>query len=185
LRMVTRTFRVNPEYDKILNEEAEKQGLSVSALLNQMIRQYVLVTRFTEKVPAITLSYSTFSPLLNCISDKDLIEVAEKTGATIPEEAMLQRGRTLNLDTVDWFIDVVYGKYGNWFNSTQSINSGRDRIHLAHQLNHKWSAYLGSYMGSMFRAILDVDPKIEIRANSVTIYIPKRSQQKLIFKKSK
>jgi predicted HicB family RNase H-like nuclease len=60
--MVTRTFRVNPEYDKILNDEAEKHGLSVSALLNQIIRQYVFMTRFTEKVPAITLSYYTLAP---------------------------------------------------------------------------------------------------------------------------
>ncbi len=79
-------------------KKSEKHGLSVSALLNQIIRQYVLVSRFTERVPAITLTYHTFAPLLERIPDKDLVEVAEKTGAIIPEEAILQRGQKLNFD---------------------------------------------------------------------------------------
>jgi len=171
LRMITRTFRLNPEYDKILNDEAEKHGLSVSALLNQIIRQYVLVSRFTERVPAIILTYHTFTPILERIPDKDLVEVAEKTGSIIPEEAILQRGQKLNLDSITWFIDVVYGKYGNWFDSSQSIINGEERVHLTHQLNHKWSQYLGGYMRSMFESILDLQPKIETRENSVTLYI--------------
>jgi len=171
LRMITRTFRLNPEYDKILNEEAEKHGLSVSALLNQIIRQYVLVSRFTERLPAITLTYNTFAPMLERIPDKDLVDVAETTGSIIPEEAILQRGQKLNFDTITWFIDVIYGKYGNWFDSSQSVINGEDRIHLNHQLNHKWSQYLGGYMRSMFESILDLQPKIETRENSVTLYL--------------
>lgn len=32
---------MSPEYDKILSDESERHGLTVSALLNQIIRQYV------------------------------------------------------------------------------------------------------------------------------------------------
>lgn len=187
LRMITRTFRLNPEYDKILTEEAGKHGLSVSALLNQIIRQYVLVSRFTDRVPAITLTYHTFAPILEHIPDNDLVDVAAKTGSIIPEEAILQRGARLNFDTVNWFIEVVYGKYGNWFDSTQSIVNGEERVHLAHQLNHKWSKYLGSYMHSMFESILDMEPKVETRENSVTLYLkaPKTSTPNRSVKKPK
>ena len=179
--MVTRTFRMNPEYDKILNEEAQKHGLTVSALLNQIIRQYVLVSRFTERVPAITLSYHTFAPMLERIPDKDLVEVAEETGSIIPEEAILQRGQKLTFDTVNWFIDVVYGKYGNWFDPYQSSINGEERVHLAHQLNRKWSQYLAGYLRSMYESILDIEPKIETRENSVTLYVkqPKSSPSRL------
>jgi hypothetical protein len=184
LRMVTRTFRINPQYDKILNEEAAKHGLSVSALLNQIIRQYVLVTRFTEKVPALTIQYKTFEPLLEHINDKDLIAEAEKAGGILPEEAILQRGERLDLDSISWLINTVYGRYGNWFESSKSNVNGNDRIHLAHQMNHKWSTYIGSYMTSMYNSILDVNPKIETRANSVTIYLRKRPPNGQLFKKA-
>jgi hypothetical protein len=175
LKMVTRTFRINPEYDRILNEESAKHGLSVSALLNQIIRQYVLITRFTENVPAITLQYRTFEPLLNRINNKDLVDEAEKAGAILPEEALLQRGERLDLESTEWFINTVYGRYGNWFESTKKILNGKERIHLSHQLNQKWSTYLGSYMTSLFISILDIYPEVETRANSVTIFLPKRS----------
>jgi hypothetical protein len=183
MKMVTRTFRINPEYDRILNEESNKHGLSVSALLNQIIRQYVLITRFTEKVPAITLQYRTFEPLLNRINNKDLVDEAEKAGAILPEEALLQRGEKLDLESVEWFINTIYGRYGNWFDATQMVLNGRERIHLSHQLNQKWSNYLGSYMTSLFNSILDVNPKVETRANSVTIFLPTRSSPNRMIKK--
>ncbi len=185
LRMITRTFRINPEYDKILNDEAEKHGLSVSALLNQIIRQYVLVSRFTERVPTITLTYNTFAPILDRVPDNDLVEVAEKTGSIIPEEAILQRGQKLTFESVNWFLDIVYGRYGNWFDSNKSIINGEERVHLTHQLNHKWSQYLGGYLRSMYESTLDMEPKVETRENSVTLYlkIPKSSPSR--FNKNK
>jgi hypothetical protein len=185
MKMVTRTFRMNPEYDKILNNEAAKHGLSVSALLNQIIRQYVLMTRFTEKVPAITIQYKTFEPLLTHIDDDDIIKEAEMAGSILPEEAILQRGQKLNHETISWLIENVYGRYGNWFESTKSEVNGHERIHLAHQMNHKWSTYLGSYMTSMYNSILDVNPKIETRANSVTIYLGKGLPNGQLFKKAR
>ena len=176
-----------PEYDKILTEEAELHGVTVSALLNQMIRQYVMVSRFTERAPTITMSYSTFAPILNSVPDKTLTEIAEQTGAIIPEEALLRHGLKLDFDSVNWFIDTVYGRYGNWFDSNQNILNGKERVNLTHQLNHKWSMYLGAFMGKMFMSILDMEPKIETRPNSVTLYLqtPKDSPLKRVVKKPK
>ncbi|MFC1803034.1 hypothetical protein ACFL0D_03595 [Thermoproteota archaeon] len=43
---VTRSFRVNKEWDEILHEEAQWRGISVSALLDQIVRRYVVSDRF-------------------------------------------------------------------------------------------------------------------------------------------
>jgi hypothetical protein len=184
MKMITRTFRVNPNYDKILTEEAEKLGLSVSALLNQIIRQYVLITRFSESTPSITLSYKAFAPLLEAIQDKEIEKIAEEAGSTLPEEALLQRGKELDFDSVNWFIEVVYGQYGNWFTATQNMMDGQERIHLSHQLNQKWSKFLSKYMASMFSSTLDIKPRAEIRPNSTTLYLPTNNRIK-IFKDQK
>lgn len=185
--MITRTFRMPLDYDKILEEEAKAHGITVSALLNQMIRRYVMISRFTERAPTITMSYSTFAPLLNSIPDKELTEIAKNTGAIVPEEGLLRHGRKLDFDSVNYFIDTVYGRYGNWFDSNQSIIDGKERLHLTHQLNQKWSLYLGSFMAKMFMSILDMEPRIETRPNSVTLYLttPKNSPLKREIKKSK
>jgi hypothetical protein len=175
--MITRTFRLPPEYDKILSEEAESHGLTISALLNQIIRQYIMITRFTEKNPTLSMSYRTFEPLIEVIPDEKLAEVAEKTGSILPIEGMLRYGKQLDFDSVNWYIDTIYGRYKNWFNSKQSIVNGKERVHLTHQLNHKWSLYLGAYMKGMFNTILDRQPLIETRPNTVTLYLtpPKKN----------
>ena len=183
--MATRTFRINPEYDKILNEEAEKHGLSISALLNQIIRQYVVITRFAEKNPSITLSTNTFAPVLDSTLDEKLAKAAEKTGSIIPEEALLLQGKRLDLDTVLWLLDINLGRYGNWFEYNHSVMNDKERIHLSHQLNHKWSIFLEKYLSSMFQSILDMKPEIERRENSVTLYIPRRTNINQLLNKRK
>ena len=183
--MVTRTFRINPEYDEVLSEEAEKQGLSVSALLNQIIQRYVLFTRFTERTPAITLPYSVFDFLIERVRDEDLVEVGEKTGAVVPEETLLQRGKIRNFDSVVWLLENVYDKYNNWFNCSRSVVNGEERIHLAHPLSEQWSRYLGGYVNSAFNSILDVNPKMEVRSNSVTVYLPRQAPLTRVFKSQK
>lgn len=184
LRMITRTFRINPEYDKIIGEEAERHGLSVSALLNQIIRRYVLITRYTESTPSIILPYKLFAKLLEAIPDKDIIEIAEKAGSTLPEEALLQRGKQIEFDAINWFLEVVYGQYGNWFDANQTFMDGQERLHLSHQLNQKWSKFLASYMKAMFNSTLDITTKTETRPNSTTLYIP-NNKKPTLFKNQK
>jgi hypothetical protein len=187
MRMLTRTFRIPPEYDTFLQDESEKHGLTVSAFLNQIIRQYSMFSRFAERLPAIRISYHTFASMLEIIPDKNLIELAQKTGALMPEEGLLQFGKTLDFDSVNWFIESIYGKYGNWFEVFSSLVAGKERLHLTHQLNHKWSQFLAAYLQSMFESILDMEPTIETRPNSVTLYLnpPKESVLKRKYKPKK
>ena len=173
--MITRTFRMNPEYDKVLSEEAEKHGLSVSSLLNQIIQQYVMFTRFTEKNPTINLPYNIFDQLIENLKNEDLVEIGEKTGSSIPEETILQRGKQQNFETISWLMEGIYDKYNNWFKFSRTTVNGEERIHFFHQMNSQWSIFLGSFIDSMFKSILGINPKIESRDNSITVYLPKKS----------
>ncbi|MEJ2271182.1 MAG: hypothetical protein P8X91_01570 [Candidatus Bathyarchaeota archaeon] len=175
MRMITRTFRMNPEYDKVLSEEAEKHGLSVSSLLNQIIQQYVMFTRFTEKNPVINLPYNIFDQIIENINNNDLEEIGDKTGSSIPEETILQRGKQRNFETIFWLMEGIYDKYNNWFKFSRSTINGEERIHFAHQMNKQWSTFLENYIASMFKSILEINPKIEKRDNSITVYLPKKS----------
>ncbi|MEJ2242172.1 MAG: hypothetical protein P8Y18_08530 [Candidatus Bathyarchaeota archaeon] len=173
--MITRTFRMNPEYDKVLSEEAEKHGLSVSSLLNQIIQQYVMFTRFTEKNPTINLPFNIFDQLIENIKNEDLKEIGERTGSSIPEETILQRGKQRNFETLSWLMEGIYDKYNNWFKFSRSNVNGEERIHFFHQMNSQWSTFLGSFIVSMFKSVLELNPKIETRDNSITVYLPKKS----------
>ena len=52
---------------------------------------------------------------------------------------------------------------------------GREILHLRHKFGSKWSAFIENYVASMFREILDHEPKVESLDNAVTIYINERT----------
>jgi len=48
-------------------------------------------------------------------------------------------------------------------------------LHLRHKFGSMWSAFIENYVASMFREILDYEPKVESLDNAVTIYINERT----------
>lgn len=177
LRMITRTFRLNPEHDLVLNDESTKHGLSVSNLLNQMIDRHVMVTRYAGGIPSITISYRLFEALLDCISDEDLVKIAKNIGSILPEEELLQRGKRLDRDNLFWFMKTIQSKYHNWFQFTNNFVGTEEMIHLSHQLSDKWSLYLRNYIDNVFTSVLNLSPRIETRTNSITVYFSKNKVQ--------
>ena len=49
----TRSFRFDVEYSKILDEEAERMGISVNALVGIILRGYTEFTRYLSKIDMI------------------------------------------------------------------------------------------------------------------------------------
>jgi len=46
----TRSFRVDNDLSKILDEEAERMGVSVNGLVNMILKRYAEFTRFLSKL---------------------------------------------------------------------------------------------------------------------------------------
>ena len=69
---VTRTFRIRTDWDEVLQEEAEKRGVSVNVLVNQILRRYALYTRWADKGGIMNITKPTFKRILNEIPEEDL-----------------------------------------------------------------------------------------------------------------
>ncbi len=172
--MITRTFRVEKVWDEVLNEEAERQGISVSALLNLIVRRYVFVQRFFDRDQSLIVEYSILDPMLDKLSEETIVEAAKIAGSLLPGDAMLQRGLPLNFKSIVFFIGEMCGRYGNWYKCEHYVTDGENMFYLRHDIDRKWSVYISSYLSSMFKSILDIDTDPEIREDSVTIHIPNK-----------
>jgi hypothetical protein len=171
---VTRTFRVEKDWDEILKEEAQWQGISVSALLNLIVRRYVVSQRFLDRSPTITIQDKELDLLLKKISENDIENAGMDSGLLLPEEALLSRGFPLNFESLAWLIEEIYGRYGGWFEVDHYATDKHYLFHLRHNISKKWSIYVSSFISSMFTSLLDIDIDPEIREDSVTIYIPNK-----------
>ena len=68
-KTVTRTIRIDEGYDEIIKYEAERRGVSVNTILDQLLRKYVQSYRYFENLTAITLSSPTLQTLLEVIEE--------------------------------------------------------------------------------------------------------------------
>ena len=168
---VTRTFRVNKEWDDILHEQAQWQGISVSNLLDQIVRRYVVTERFHYNSPVISMENKAFIRLLQSINEDNLKDLGIVSGKLLPEEELLRRGLPKSFHSFVWMMKEVFGRYGGWFTVDHYTTEDQNVLHLQHYLDRKWSVYLCNFFSSMFRINLDIEAITEIREESVTFYI--------------
>ena len=79
-KTVTRTIRIDEGYNDIIKYEADRQGVSVNTLLDQLLRKYVQSYRFFDNLSAITLSTPSLQALLEVIEEKEIIEIGMALG---------------------------------------------------------------------------------------------------------
>jgi hypothetical protein len=172
-KSTTRTIRIDEGYDDIIKYEAEKNGVSVNTLMEQLVRKYVLSYRFFENMSAISISQPTMLGLLQLMEEEELIEAAKELGAERPIELMVKRGLSITYDTAIWYISNL-GENSGWFRSTLHVLQDKDMIHLSHPFGKKWSHFLKAYYISFFSEHVKVTPMAEVFTGSVSFTFPKR-----------
>ena len=169
-----RTFRLNTEWDTILKEEADKQSIIVSALLNQIIRRYAVAQRFFNDSRTVSVDYKIFSPILEMLTEEQITDFGNVIGTTSVREGITKRGLPIDFDSIEYLIKEVYDRYAGWFKCNTYKNSFDYVINLNHIFGRKWSLFVSSFMESMLKTLLDILISPEVYDNSVIIKIPKR-----------
>lgn len=172
-KTITRTFRINEEWNKVLQAEAKRLRVSVNTLMNQILRRYSIFHRFADRYGVLTIPNETFIPILEAASETGLAEAGKISGSTRPKDGLLMMGRPLDFNSLIWMIDELYGgpDFGRWFKCDHHIKINQDIFHLRHNLGKKWSIFTSNYLTYMFKSILDLDVKPELLDQAMTIKI--------------
>ena len=178
-KTTTRTIRISEVYDNILKQEADRRGISVNSLMDQILRRYIEAQRYFDNQTAIVLSDSTLLELVGFLNSEMLSIAGTNSGIDRPKDRLLMRGLSLNYESAIWFISQVLGEYNGWFRSDYHPGSKEDLIHLRHRLGMKWSTFLKSYIEGMFFELFDIKPDFHVLEHSVTISINKKMIEKL------
>lgn len=173
MKTVTRTFRLDANWDQALVDEAEKAGITVSSLLAHIIRDYVVDQRFLQDHSYIILSNPVLTTLLEVCTMDAVADLAHSISAMHVEDALLRRGKPVTRDTLLWAIDEIYSRYCNWCAYRFYAMPDRDMVHLSHDRTARWSVFLREFFVSALNALAQIDVDTEIRDNAVTLYLPK------------
>jgi len=169
-----RTFRLNAEWDNILKEEAGNDSITVSQLLNQIVRRYIIAQRFFNHSQSVNVEYKIFSPILEMLNEEEISDFGKLVGATSVREGVTNRGLPLDFDSVDYLIEEVYDRYSGWFKCNTYKNGSEYVFNLRHMFGRKWSLFINNFMESMFLTLLDIKIRSEVYEDSVIIRMPVR-----------
>ena len=154
-KTITRTFRIRKEWDDILQEEAERQGISVNVLANLILRKYALFDRWTRGYNAISLTQRAFRELIDNVPAEKLALAGEKSGSSDIENILDLVGLPKNYDSFAHLVSEHFGgpDWAMWFTCYRHAHESSDTFHLQHNLGPSWSNYLHKYLLSSLRSL--------------------------------
>ena len=167
-KTITRTIRIDEGYDDIIKYEAERRGVSVNTILDQLLRKYVQSYRYFENLTAVTLSASSLSAMLEVIEEEEIQAIGKELGKERPYELILKRGIKPSYESAKWYILDVLGDQSGWLSASINTRGGNEYIHLSHPFGHKWSLFLQGYFGTFFNEVVGLSPEVDVLSSSVT-----------------
>ena len=170
----TRTLRLKKESDLILEREAERHGLSVNALMSNLVEHYVDSLRFFQSGGMLSMSNETLLDLLGHISEEDIADTAYRRGPLRIRDSLMQRGMKMSYDSVLWFFGQILGQYNGWFRCDHNQDELRDTLHLSHSYGYKWSVFIVNYINSILIEVLGVKTSTVVSNSAVNIEIVKK-----------
>jgi hypothetical protein len=164
-------FRLEEQVIKALAEEAVKKEISVSSLVNKILKNYVTHEMQFEELGFILVSKDFLRKIFNVIDDeKHIQDFGEEFGTTMAKEYVSYFYPQVNSHTLVQFLDY-------WFRRFQSCkhiveDSGRSQKHyftVNHDINIKFSIALKAILEGLIEPVSKTTVEFkEITANSLT-----------------
>src|ERR671921_227706 len=108
---VTRSFRFENEISKILEDEAERMGISVNALVGIILRRYCEFTRYLSKIDMIVINREFLTFLLDTYDDGSVYTMGTKLGQLVPSDTIMFWKKELNERSVLEYIEKIICRY--------------------------------------------------------------------------
>ncbi len=172
-KTITRTFRIKDDWDMILHEEAERQKISVNALMDKILRRFTLYDRYTDRLSIIGLPKRTLMAIIQFLPDERIIEEAENTASLDAIDFFNSLGYPQDYETFKYLVIEHFGspEFARWFQCFYHSLETQDLFHLQHNLGRKWSVFIETYLRTILRKIANINVKSRVYNYAVTLRV--------------
>ena len=166
-----RSFRIDKVFSDILQNESDRMGISVNAMMNSILKQYTEFTRFQSKLDMIVINREIFRSMLECGDEDQAYNLGLEMGKELPNDTILFWKKHVTVESVIEYIEKVlctYGRIGTYDEITESNNK---IIVIRHRLGIKGSKFLLGFLKSLFTNMLEKDCEIQITDHSIKVQL--------------
>ncbi len=148
--------------DNILKEEAEKSGLTHTAVTTKALRKYVSFDRFADKTGSLTISKETLSRVLAFLSDEEA-EVVGSVANFAGKNAKQYMNLVVGSSTMDDLFSLlqILSTYAHLFELQHQVEGLKHHLILVHSMGSKWSSFLQGAIQSTLRETFGIRARFE------------------------
>lgn len=165
-----RTFRIDADVMRALEEEARKQGATVNGLTCRILRKYVKIGARLEPFGMLYMSKDQVAALLNNVDEKNLIAIASDMGRRTAKEAILQLYGELSLQNFKQFIEIYICGFSNWASYYDVERNETIEVRMGHSMGEKWSLFLKTFLESSLEETIGKKPAFKYVSNFSLIF---------------
>jgi hypothetical protein len=164
---ITRSFRFDLDLSKVLDDEAERMGISINALVGSILKRYSEFTRYLSKIDMIVINREFMTALLESHDEKILYSMGLKLGEKVAKDTILFWKKELTEGSVLEYIEKIICRYGNLGTYDELSQSGSRTIVIRHRLGRKGSKFFEGYLKSALKNIIERDSVFEVTDSSI------------------
>jgi hypothetical protein len=168
---ITRSFRFDAELSRVLDEEAERMGVSVNAIVGIILKRYAEFTRYLSKIDMVVVNRELLKSLLESLDDENLSILGQKLGETVPTDTIMFWKKDLSEENVLEYIEKIICRYGHLGTYDEVSQTAGTTIVIRHRLGKKGSKFFESYLKSTIESTTKKRPIFELTDSSVKFEI--------------
>ena len=164
---ITRSFRFGLDLSKVLDDEAERMGISVNALVGTILKRYAEFTRYLSKIDMVVINREFITSLLESHDEQSLYTLGLKLGETVARDTILFWKKELTERSVLEYIEKIICRYGHLGTYDEVSQADNRIIVIRHRLGRKGSKFFEGYLRSALKNIIERDVVFEVTDSSV------------------
>ncbi|MDG6907556.1 MAG: hypothetical protein JRN20_17420 [Nitrososphaerota archaeon] len=169
---ISLSVRLIPELHDVLKGEAERQSITISALITNILTKYTKWDRSVERFGFVTIGRHSFKTILDSVSEEKLDQAAVAGGEHMKDYIQFWRSKP----NIEDFLRAlqIWSRHGGIaqfeLKKDEHEEAAREyTITLYHDFGEKWSRYQKSLVESALRSMFNIAPIIEeMSENSIT-----------------
>jgi hypothetical protein len=170
---ITRSFRFESDVLTVLDEEANRMGISVNALVGIILRRYAEFTRYLSKIDMVVINREVLTSLIDLLGEEEVYEIGVKLGQTVLADTILFWKKETTEKAVMEYIEKMVCRYSDLGTyDERRMPGGEMAIVIRHRLGKKGSRFLEGYLQGGLKHTLGIEAIFETTDSSVKCEIP-------------
>jgi hypothetical protein len=170
-KLLHQGFRIQEQVIKTLTEEAARKDISVSNLVNKILKNYVTHEMQFEELGFILVSKDFLRKIFSVLDDeKDIQDIGKEIGITMAKEYVSYFYPQVNSNTLVQFLDYWFRRFQSYKHTVENID--RSQIHyftVNHDINIKFSVALKAILEGLIEPVSKTSVEFrDVTANSIT-----------------